>query len=242
VSIGGELAQARRLAGLSVADVSQRTRIREPIVRSIEDDDFAGCGGDFYARGFIRAIARVVGTDAAPLIQEYDAGHAPPPAAAGAVLPRPAGAAPPGTRRRPGLILLLALAVAVAVLGGYQLISASGPAPRATSEAGNGVLSGRHHAVSPVPPAPSPVARRIIVRLTAAQDCWVEFTTPGGRYLFQAYLPAGRSRRWIFRHPVDMAIGNPGGVTLMVNGRRPLPAGVSHPVTLHLTLSGGHGQ
>lgn len=72
VSIGTDLAEARRSAGLTVGQVSQKTRIRETIIRGIERDDYAACGGDFYARGHIRAIARAVGTDPAPLIEEYD--------------------------------------------------------------------------------------------------------------------------------------------------------------------------
>jgi len=73
VPIGETLAHARRQAGLTVAQVSKRTRIRETIIRNIEQGDFAGCGGDFYARGHIRAIAKAVGADSGPLIEEYDA-------------------------------------------------------------------------------------------------------------------------------------------------------------------------
>jgi cytoskeletal protein RodZ len=72
VSIGAALAQARGQAGLTVAEVSQRTRIREKIIREIEDDDYSACGGDFYARADIRAIAKAVGADPEPLIREYD--------------------------------------------------------------------------------------------------------------------------------------------------------------------------
>jgi helix-turn-helix protein len=72
VTIGEALAQARRRAGLSVAQVSQKTRIREAIIRDIERDDYSACGADFYARGHIRAMARAVGTDSEVLIQQYD--------------------------------------------------------------------------------------------------------------------------------------------------------------------------
>jgi len=75
VSIGGSLAEARHRAGLTVADVSARTRIRETLVRAIEHDKFDGLGGDFYARGHIRAIAEVVGEDPRRLVGEYDATH-----------------------------------------------------------------------------------------------------------------------------------------------------------------------
>jgi len=79
VGIGGALAEARTAAGLTIAQVSERTRVRETIIREIERDDYSACGGDYYARGHIRAIARVVGADPVPLIKEYDALHMPPP-------------------------------------------------------------------------------------------------------------------------------------------------------------------
>ena len=72
MSIGATLAAARRRAGLTVHDVSQSTRVTEPIIDGIEHDDYAECGGDFYARGHIRAIARAVGEDPEPLIEEFD--------------------------------------------------------------------------------------------------------------------------------------------------------------------------
>ncbi len=79
MDIGGALAEARSEAGLTITQVSERTRIRATIIRDIEHDDYSACGGDYYARGHIRAIAKVVGTDPVPLIEEYDAARMPPP-------------------------------------------------------------------------------------------------------------------------------------------------------------------
>jgi hypothetical protein len=42
------------------------------VIESIEIDDFAPCGGDFYARGHLRTLARILGVDAAPLLRSYD--------------------------------------------------------------------------------------------------------------------------------------------------------------------------
>ena len=116
MSIGDTLATGRHAAGLTVAQVSELTRIREAIIRGIERDDFSACGGDIYARGHIRSIARVIGADAESLVGEYDAVHgAPQPVDAAAVFepstPDPAGdaaqpqlecghGAGPGTDRR----------------------------------------------------------------------------------------------------------------------------------------------
>ncbi len=73
MSIGQTLAAARRDAGLSVDDISAKTRLRATVIRAIEADDFSLCGGDFYARGHIRTLAGLVGIDPAPLLAEYDA-------------------------------------------------------------------------------------------------------------------------------------------------------------------------
>jgi cytoskeleton protein RodZ len=72
VSIGQALSAARRDAGLSIDDISAKTRLRATVIRSIEADDFTLCGGDFYARGHIRTLAGLVGLDPAPLLAEYD--------------------------------------------------------------------------------------------------------------------------------------------------------------------------
>ncbi|PDP89011.1 helix-turn-helix domain-containing protein [Glycomyces fuscus] len=75
-TIGQTLSAARVAAGYTVADLSIRTRIREPVLTAIEQEDFLSCGGDFYARGHIRGICRALGLDPAPLLAEYDREHA----------------------------------------------------------------------------------------------------------------------------------------------------------------------
>ncbi|NKQ27167.1 helix-turn-helix domain-containing protein, partial [Streptomyces galbus] len=59
-SIGRALRQARIARGLTVDDVSTATRVRIAIIHAIEADDFTPCGGDVYARGHIRTLARAV--------------------------------------------------------------------------------------------------------------------------------------------------------------------------------------
>src|SRR5258708_38499067 len=71
VGIGETLATQREDAGLTVAEVSARTRIRETIIRAIEREDYSLCGGNFYARGYIRSIGRVLGIDPEQLVREY---------------------------------------------------------------------------------------------------------------------------------------------------------------------------
>ena len=75
MTVGETLTEARYQAGLSIDELSERTRIRGTVIRSIEQDDYGACGGDIYVRGYVRAIAGAVGIDAQPLIREYDQGR-----------------------------------------------------------------------------------------------------------------------------------------------------------------------
>jgi cytoskeletal protein RodZ len=244
VSIGEDLAQARHRNGLTVPEVSQRTRIRETLIRAIEHDDYGGCGGDFYARGHIRAIARAVGADPVPLIAAYDAAHRPPQPVPAADLGQAVRPVRIRDRHRPNWAAALGLALlAVAGLAAYHLLAAPHHPTAIHAAAGPGPPTASHHAAAaPAPaattPAPVPYAHTIAIHLRAAEDCWVEFTTPGGRYLFQMVVAGGTAQRWVFRHAVDMQLGNPGGIRLRIDGKNPLPPGTARPITLRLGPGG----
>jgi cytoskeletal protein RodZ len=244
VSIGDTLADARRQAGLTITQVSQRTCIRETIIRGIERGDFSACGGDFYARGHIRSIARAVGVDDEELIREYDAQHGAPQAIRAADVFEPATPIKIKERRRPNwsLAMILVLAV-VAGYGIYHVVNSS-----ATHSANNTAASdidrsaGSHHRSHQANPSASPsaspsvaVPQNVVISLTAIQDCWVEFTKPDGRFLTQAYIVGGSSKTWTFDRSVNMDIGNPGGIVLTVNGKKlGSPGSAGQPVTLSL--------
>jgi cytoskeletal protein RodZ len=241
VSIGEALAQARDRAGLTITQVSQQTRIRESIIADIERGEFGSCGGDFYARGHIRSIARAVGADPGPLIEEYDAtrGAARPVTAADMFGPlRPVKLRERRERRGVpwaavlGLALLAAAAVVV-----YQLAPGLHH-PHATRPAARAAPVVHRRASHTTPRAPvAPYAHTVVIDLTAIEDCWVEFTTPGGGYLFQSYVTGGTSKTWSFPSPVAMRLGNPGGIRLTVDGENPLPPGTDSPITLGLGLN-----
>lgn len=54
-----------------------------------------------------------------------------------------------------------------------------------------------------------------------------------GTLRWQAYIPAGAARSWVFSHRVSMKIGHPRGVVLTVNGHK-LQSPGSRVVTLNL--------
>jgi cytoskeleton protein RodZ len=245
VTVGTDLTAARTQAGLTLSQVSERTRIRAAIVAEIEHDDFSGCGGDFYARGHIRAIARAEGLDPEPLIQQYDASHGLPTAQAAAA---PAHTEPRRAPSRRTPLLVAAAVAAAAVLGlvSYRLVTAS-PTPAAAhhpAAAGqHAAAAGRHASAPRRHPAGSPTspsstashaAANLVITVTAVTEpCWVQLTAPGGAPIFVGIIGPGSSRTWTRRRPVLLDLGNPGAVTVTVNGIRRTGLG-PQPVMLHL--------
>ncbi len=243
MSIGDSLAQARRQAGLTITQVSQRTCIRETIIRGIERGDYSACGGDFYARGHVRSIARAVGADPDALVREYDLAHGAPQAIAAADVFEPSTPIRlKERRRRPNWSAAMALALAVIVgfvvyqawpSSGVSRVAAQGagsPAPRHTARPTSPPPARHHHPRS---------AHDVVIHLTATEDCWVQLTTASGLTIFSGIVPAGTRKRWTEHRAVSLLLGNPGGIALTVNGKNiGSPGNSGQPVT----LSFGPGQ
>ena len=232
MSIGESLAEARRQAGLTVAEVSQQTRIRESIIRGIEQGDFSACGGDFYARGHIRSIASAVGADPAPMIREYDAEHGPLGTMRAADVFEPSTPIKIRERRSPSLRMIVGV-VLLAIIGfsAYRLVSShhggSGPLASATHQASA--------SANPTPrssPTSSVPRSDVVIKLTALEDCWVQLTkSSDGAQIYMGVVPAGSSRTWTEKQAVNMRLGNPPGVVLTVDGKRQSTS-VNNPMTL----------
>ena len=242
MSIGDALAEARRQAGLTVTQVSQQTRIRESIIRAIEQGDFSSCGGDFYARGHIRSIAGVIGTDPAPLIREYDEEHGPPGSISAADVFEPSTPIKIRDPRPFPLGKVLAAAVIVAAgFGVYRIAFAPSPKPPATPVA---AVRPTPTVAKPATTAPKPTAQpafppgKAQIRLTASQDCWVGIQDATGKVLYNGVVLAGKSMTWWETRQVRVRLGNPSGITLIVNGKNATPKTVT-PATVNVTPAGG---
>ena len=223
MSIGDTLAEARRQAGLTLTQVSQQTRIRESIIRSIEQGDFSSCGGDFYARGHIRSIAAAVGVDPVPLIREYDEEHGPPGAMRASQIFEPA--TPIKIREPRNLHLGWVLAVAVLALAGfgayhfYPKHTSADPTASATVKLHSHSTPTARASTTSNPAAKKPTVPEAVIRLTAAQDCWVGLNSTTGQTLYQGVVLAGSTKTWNEKDQVSLTIGNPPGITLTVNGK-----------------------
>jgi cytoskeleton protein RodZ len=164
VGIGEALAQARGRADLTVTEVSQRTRIRETIIRGIEDDDYSACGGDFYTRANIRSIAKAVGADPEPLIREYDEVYRAPSAAPAVSLDDLFTSAEASGWHRRNWTAVLGLALVIMLgIAGYVFLSGSPhradtPPAAASHELTHAATSTKPGHPATVAPTPRPTA------------------------------------------------------------------------------------
>ncbi|MER5929234.1 RodZ domain-containing protein [Streptomyces sp. NPDC002054] len=238
-SIGRTIQQARIAAGLTVDEVSSITRVRAPIVHGIEQDDFTRCGGDVYARGHIRTIARAVDLDPVPLVDAYDAAHggrpAPTPAAplfeAERIRPE---------RQRPNWTAAMVAAI-VAVIGFVGFTAFGGGEDNTKRPVAEGTASpkpaskptGKVITPTPQPPkAPSPkpepsdsaiaaAPKDLVTVVLTANDgeSWISAKDSTGRTLFDGMVEQGDSKTFTDKESIDLVLGDAGAVQLFVNGK-----------------------
>ncbi|WP_327318260.1 helix-turn-helix domain-containing protein [Streptomyces sp. NBC_01235] len=233
-SIGRALQQARIAAGLTVGDVSTATRVRIVIIHAIEADDFAPCGGDVYARGHIRTLARAVHLDPAPLIERYDATHggrpAPTPAAplfeAERIRPE---------RRGPNWTAAMVAAI-VAVVGFVGFTAFKGGDDGASKEQVAEGTPSTGKTASPTPktdksadktpePSDSAIAAapqdKVTVQVSATDGrSWISAKDHNGRLIFDGFLKQGDSKTFQDSEKINLILGDAGAIDLFVNGKK----------------------
>lgn len=223
MSIGSALKNARENANLTLSEVSDRTRMRQTMLTSIERDDFAICGGDVYARGHIRSIARVVGIDPEPLIAEFDRIYGNPnESVIDLIETSPVMAKPARSPWQPAL--------AVAGVALFAIIGVT----IAQSDSDDGSLATPSASSSPTAPStsepttPDAVANAadgVTFEVVASNgQSWLSVRDANGQELFQGIIRQGQSRTFTDDTNLKVVIGNAGGVEISINGR---PLGIA---------------
>jgi cytoskeletal protein RodZ len=225
-SIGQVLGSARIAAELTVEEVSAETRVRVPIIQDLEQDDFSRCGGDFYARGHVRSIARVVGADGDALVARYDDAHGGAPSASRPVPIFDTGRIRP-ERRRPNWTgaMVAAIVVVVAVIG-FNVVGGKDKAPSAQAAVLPSATSSTAPAVVPTVPAPHPSAiaaapaGRVTLKISAETgNTWLMVKNSAGKTLFRSNLAKGSSQTFTDLKQLKVVYGDGGAAHLWVNGK-----------------------
>ncbi len=239
MSLGSELSAAREQAGLTLEDVAERTRIRRTVIARIEADDFSLCGGDVYARGHIRTLAKVAGIDPEPLVAEFDRQHEPGGPSAAEVFEADTHVA----RERRGPNWTAAMAAVVVLLlavAGFQLLRGGSGTGTVVAPPASGAGLPATTASSSAPSSPGPSAtstptasattsptviaevpssaRGVTMRLSIVGGrSWLSVNA-GSRKVFEGVLSDGTTRTFTDPKQIKIVIGNAGVVHLVVNG------------------------
>jgi cytoskeletal protein RodZ len=237
LNVGDRLAAARRQAGLTITQVSQRTCIRETIVRGIERGDYSACGGDFYARGHVRSIAHAVGLDPEEMVRAYDASEAPPPPITAADVFQPVKPVRLKERRRPNwtLVLLAGLVIVAGIVAFRYFSHADAPPAKQTSSHHSGNAATSPPASASAAAAP-PVATQVQILVAAkpGQVTWAQFNDQTGKMLFQGDIGGPGAPPQVTLTATDsmtVQLGNPGGASVYLNGKAQTFE-TTHPIAL----------
>lgn len=221
--IGPELTAARTRVRLTVDQLADRTRIRPHVIESIEVDDFAPCGGDFYARGHLRTLARVLGVDVAPLLTAYDERYADAPINPRRVFEAELATGVHGgmraTRGGPNWSLLVAALMAVVLAWSVARL----------------VMDDPEELLSPALPAIDNVAGEGVPNYTGTVPVRLEAIGPGSHVevrnkedevVFSEHLGAGAVRTIDVVPPVRVTVAKgPGAMRVAVDGTDQGPLG-----------------
>ncbi|MGC4111653.1 MAG: helix-turn-helix domain-containing protein [Nocardioides sp.] len=211
--IGPPLAAARERLGLDVDELAERTRIRPHVIEAIEVDDFGACGGDFYARGHLRTLGRVLGVEAAPMLATYDERYADAPIDPRRVFEAELAGAGSlrATRGGPNWSVLVAAVMALVLCWSVARLvtGGAGHTPDVAVLSGSG---GTHHSRS-VLTAPVPVT------VTAAGGGVRVVVRDGlGKLVFSGDLSYGQSRTFHASAPVRIQSSD-GSLQVSVDGQ-----------------------
>ncbi len=75
MTLGSTIRDAREAARISLESLSDSTSIRMGLLTEMENNNFAHCGGDTYARGHLRTIANRIGLNPKILLDLYNEEH-----------------------------------------------------------------------------------------------------------------------------------------------------------------------
>jgi hypothetical protein len=186
------------------------------VIEAVEVDDFEPCGGDFYARGHLRTLARVLGIDVAPLLASYDEryAHAPinPRRVFEAELATGAHGSIRGTRGGPNWSVLVAVVMALVLCWSIaRLVMDTPPELRGAQPVLNG--SG-----GPQGTGNAPVADPVAVVVTAPSGgAQVVVRDASGEEVFKGNLSVGQTRELKASPPVRV-MSSDGSVTVSLAG------------------------
>ena len=236
MSLGSLISQARKSAGLSIEDLSAATNIRTALLKEIESDYFANCGGETYARGHIRNIATKLGADPLIFIAAFEEEQMHADRSMKDLLVENSVMRQPEEVRKVSWKVLATISVASLFIVGLAQIIISNtssidiPAPITSTTP---TTSPAPEVTEPTPTEQASISTgtgvELIIAATRAKS-WLFVSDANGRTLFSGQISQGSTKTFTTDVSLNLKIGNAGGVDLTVNGKKVDSIGVDGEV------------
>ena len=240
MTVGAQIKQARIAAGLSVAEVAAKVRVRNSLLVAIESDNFDPCGGEVYARGHVRSIAIALGMNVNDLMVDFGLQVKPAVSALGEIATMMQGE----KRSLPWAPIMAAAAVVMAGVVGFSLfVGGENPVdPPLASAVTTDTPQNDPSMASNTPSASEATALLAddvtVVIAAVSESSWIAVTSDSGVQLFAGILQKGATKEFHDPQHLRVVIGNAGAVTLSVNGKKLGTPGGSREV-LHFDFGTG---
>ncbi|WP_245841786.1 helix-turn-helix domain-containing protein [Sphingomonas lenta] len=226
MSVGETLRAAREAQGLSIDDISTRTRVPVRHLEAVEASDFKALPSPTYAVGFSRAYARAVGLSDSQIAAQVRT-------EVNRIGPRkpeymPQEVADPARVPGRGIAVVAAgLALALLVLGALWFLSTRFTGAEADGEGttpANAVVAAVPAAATPAAPPPAQTGGQ--VSLVATDDVWLRVHDDADRTLFIGNMKAGdRFDVPATANDPKIDVGRPDKLQVTLNGSNVPPLG-----------------
>jgi len=221
MSLGNVIGKARAAAGLSIDQLAELTSIRPRMLSEMENDDFFHCGGETYARGHLRNIARKLNVDPSIFLTLYDEEQmADTQRLQVELLENSVMNAPKDATRISWKVLAGISIISLAIVGIAQILVTNNRTPNKVA------------ATVASTPTPTPSASTILtgegvtVVISAARaKSWVSVSDAAGSVLFTGQISTGVVKTFTSSQRLLIKVGNAGGIDLQVNGKKIDPIG-----------------
>ena len=232
MTLGEFLQQARENAGLSVDELAHIVNLRPGLIRAMESNDFLPCGGDTYARGHIRNIAQITGSNAQELLAMYDAEHSVDSRSIHSQLVDNNAAAIRSENRKLSWKVLVGASLSIVLLIGVAqfAISAIDTEPATTSMVVEKAEPTQTPTPSPTasaaPTTPSStVNNELTLSIAATRGNSNIDVVIGGVHVYKGPLFQGESKSFVGETSISVFLGNSGDLDLTLNGEKLAPLG-----------------
>ena len=224
MSLGAMIAKSRTDARLSIEDLAKVTNIPATLLRDMENNNFAKCGGETYARGHLRNMAAKLGVDERIFLELFENEVTAPAKPIRELLNENNVTMPYQEPKRISWKVLAAGSAAVLVLfAGAQIFflnsdNANDPEIIITTSATPS--NSASESAAPSDAASPETTGGVTVELAATRGTtWLFATNETGEVLFSGKVRQGTSKTFNETAQVNLRVGNAGGVDISVNGK-----------------------